>query len=77
MPPERAPKNPDSFAGKIEFAAAAKPGAYSITLSDGAWIDVIQGGRYLKPTAFTGVLECPGVERALSSTSGPSCSRFN
>jgi hypothetical protein len=70
MAPERAPKGADSYAGFIRFSAAAKPGLYKITLSDAAWIDVVQNGRYLKSVAHAGALECPGVRKSVKFAIG-------
>lgn len=62
-PPERAPK-PDTFAG---FGTVTIPsnGIYSISLSDGAWIDVLQNGNFLKPKAFSGVTGCDGIRKTV------------
>jgi hypothetical protein len=65
LPPERAPKDPASFAGLVKFAPAAETGTYTVTLAAGAWIDVIQDGTYLKPLAFTGALDCPHVRKSV------------
>jgi hypothetical protein len=65
LPPERAPKDPASFAGLVKFAPAAEAGAYAVTLAAGAWIDVVQDGAYLKPLAFTGALDCPHVRKSV------------
>jgi hypothetical protein len=51
-PPERAKDG--TFAGFARFKAAPKPGIYTISLSAGAWIDVIQDGHDLKPKGFSG-----------------------
>ncbi|HMK91134.1 MAG TPA: hypothetical protein VK446_16065 [Methylocystis sp.] len=64
-PPERAPKAPGSFGAKLDVAAPAKPGLYQITLSDDAWIDVVQGGARLKSAAFTGRKACPGLRKSV------------
>jgi hypothetical protein len=64
MPPERVPRNADSFAGKLEFAAGAAR-TYNVTVSANAWIDVVQDGRQLKSTAFTGNAGCKGVRRSV------------
>ncbi|HXM30620.1 MAG TPA: hypothetical protein VN919_00460 [Xanthobacteraceae bacterium] len=61
-PPERAPKNPDSFAGFLKLAAIPA-GVVQISLSRAAWIDAIQEGRYLKPAAHSGALDCPGIRK--------------
>ena len=40
-PPERAPKE-GTFAGFASFKATPKAGIYTISLSAGAWVDVVQ-----------------------------------
>ena len=64
-PPERDPKNADSYAGAVSFAAGSGSGKYKVTLAEFAWIDVIQNGQYLKPVAFTGAHDCPGVRKSV------------
>lgn len=64
-PPERAPKQPSGFAGYVDFAPPPIGGTYQVTLSAAGWIDVIQGGRHLRPTAFSGALDCPGVRKSV------------
>ena len=61
-PPERAPKNPDSFAGFLRIAAMPSS-VVQISLSRTAWVDAIQEGRYLKPAAHSGALDCPGIRK--------------
>jgi len=61
--PERAPKN-DTFAGYLSVAGTAA-GTYSISLSDAAWVDVVQGHRFLKARAHSGVQGCQGIRKVL------------
>jgi len=63
--PERAPKSPSAFAGHFALAAPAKAGAYRITISLGGWVDVLDGGAYLHPIAFTGAKDCEGVRKSM------------
>ena len=63
-PPERAPKE-GSFAGFTKIAAPAKAGIYTISLSSGAWIDVVQDGQFLKPVAFSGATDCEGIRKTM------------
>ena len=63
--PERAPKSPRSFAGHFTLAAPAKPGVHKITISSAAWIDVIDGGKYLRPMGFTGATDCEGARKSV------------
>jgi hypothetical protein len=64
LPPERAPK-PGSFGATLSVAAIDKPGLYEITLSDEAWLDVIQGDAPLKSVNFSGQKDCPGVRKSV------------
>lgn len=69
-PPERAPKDPASLAGSAAFAAASTAGKYRVTLPLAGWIDLVQDGAYLKPTAFTGALDCPNVRKSVEFAIG-------
>ncbi|HLL26858.1 MAG TPA: hypothetical protein VKT73_04320 [Xanthobacteraceae bacterium] len=63
-PPERAPKNPDSFAGTLKITEAPS-GIIQVSLSDSMWVDAIQAGSYLKPTAHSGARDCLGIRKVL------------
>ena len=73
MPPERKPRTEQWHGGMVRLPALAKPGIYQITLSDDAWIDVIQNGRYARSVGSTGRSDCPGraQERAARSRCQP------
>jgi hypothetical protein len=64
LPPERAPK-PGSFAAVLKLGAVDKPGLYQVTLSDEAWLDVVQGGAEVKSVGFSGQKDCPGVRKSV------------
>jgi hypothetical protein len=74
-PPERAPKNPDSFAGALKIAIAVS-GVVEVSLSGNAWVDAIQNGRYLRPTAHTGALNCPGIRKIVKFELQPGPATF-
>jgi hypothetical protein len=63
-PPERAPKE-GTFAGFASVKAAPKAGIYTINLSAGAWVDVVQDGHFLKPKAFSGATDCDGIRKTM------------
>jgi len=63
-PPERAPKD-GTFAGFTSFKTAPKAGLYTISLSAGAWVDVVQDGHFLKPKAFSGATDCDGIRKTM------------
>ncbi|MFT4118661.1 hypothetical protein [Bradyrhizobium sp.] len=62
-PPERAPKD-GTFAGFTSIKTA-KAGLYTISLSSGAWVDVVQSGHFLKPVAFSGATDCEGIRKTM------------
>jgi hypothetical protein len=64
LPPER-PLKPGGFGATLEVANIDRPGLYQITLSDEAWIDVIQGEAKLKSVGFTGQKDCPGLRKSV------------
>jgi hypothetical protein len=63
-PPERAPKE-GTFAGFTAFTSAPKAGIYTISLSAGGWVDVVQDGHFLKPKAFSGATDCDGIRKTM------------
>ncbi|MGX9429043.1 MULTISPECIES: hypothetical protein [Bradyrhizobium] len=63
-PPERAPKD-GTFAGFTSFKTTPKAGLYTISLSSGAWLDVVQDGHFLKPKAFSGATDCDGIRKTV------------
>jgi hypothetical protein len=63
-PPERAPKE-GTFAGFASFTTAPKAGIYTISLSKGGWIDLMQDGHALKPKAFSGATDCDGIRKTM------------
>jgi hypothetical protein len=63
-PPERAPKE-GTFAGFARFKTAPKAGIYTISLSKGGWIDLVQDGHALKPKAFSGATDCDGIRKTM------------
>lgn len=63
-PPERTPKD-GTLAGFASFKAAPKAGIYTISLSAGAWVDVVQDGHFVKPKAFSGATDCDGIRKTM------------
>jgi hypothetical protein len=62
--PERAPKD-GTFAGFASLKTVAQAGVYTISLSVGAWVDVVQDGHFLKPVAFSGATDCDGIRKTM------------
>ena len=75
-PPERAPKE-GTFAGFTSVKTAPKAGLYTISLSAGGWVDVVQDGHFLKPKAFSGATDCDGIRKTMKYelSAAPSCCR--
>jgi hypothetical protein len=63
-PPERAPKE-GTFAGFASVKGAPKAGLYTISMSAGAWVDVVQDGHFLKLKAFSGATDCDGIRKTM------------
>jgi len=63
-PPERAPKE-GTFAGFASVTKAPKAGTYTISLSAGGWVDIVQDGHFLKPKAFSGATDCDGIRKTM------------
>jgi hypothetical protein len=49
----------------LKISGLPKAGLYEITLSDEAWIDVVQGGASVKSSDFSGQKNCPGVRKSV------------
>ena len=62
--PERAPKE-GTFAGFASFKNAPKAGLYTVSLSAGGWVDVVQDGHFLKPRGFSGATDCEGIRKTM------------
>jgi hypothetical protein len=63
-PPERAPKE-GTFAGFVSFKSAPKAGIYTVSLSAGGWLDLVQEGHFLKPKAFSSATDCEGIRKTM------------
>jgi hypothetical protein len=61
--PERTPKD-DTFSGYLVITNVAS-GMYSISVSDVAWLDVVEDDHFLKAKAHSGVQGCQGIRKVL------------
>jgi hypothetical protein len=64
-PPERKPRTERWFGGAIRFPGLEKPGIYQVTLSEEAWIDVVQDDRYARSVGSTGRGDCPTLRKSV------------
>jgi hypothetical protein len=62
--PERAPKE-GTFAGFANIKAAPKAGLYTVSLSAGGWVDLVQDGHFLKPKGFSDATDCDGIRKTM------------
>ena len=65
LEPEGKPKPDRPLGAVISFGAVTAPGRYQVTLSDEAWIDVVQGDAYRPSLEFSGVHGCPGLRKSV------------
>jgi hypothetical protein len=70
-PPERAPKE-GTFAGFTNIKSAPKAGLYTVSLSAGSWVDVVQDGHFLKPKGVSGATDCDGIRKTMKYEIGAS-----
>lgn len=61
--PERAPAS-GAF-GATASLVVPPEGTIQISLSDEAWIDVVQDGKAVKLAAFSGIKTCPGIRKSV------------
>ncbi|MDX8511741.1 hypothetical protein [Mesorhizobium captivum] len=63
VPPQRAPAA-GTF-GATANVTVPPEGELQFSLSDEAWIDVVQDGHAVKSTGFSGVKTCPGIRKSV------------
>ncbi|MEO5759574.1 MAG: hypothetical protein ABIQ51_22280 [Mesorhizobium sp.] len=63
MPPEHAPVA-GTF-GALASVTVPPEGQLQLSLSDEAWVDVIQDGHAMKSVGFSRVKTCPGIRKSL------------
>jgi len=71
LPPERKPRTDQWFGGTVRFPAVKKAGNYQITLSDEAWVDIVQDGRYARSVGSSGRSDCPGLRKTVRFEMAP------
>jgi hypothetical protein len=71
LPPERKPRSDEWFGGIVRLPALGRAGIYQVTVSDEAWIDVVQDDRYVRSVGSTGRSDCPGLRKSVRLELGP------
>jgi hypothetical protein len=64
LPPERR-TGEQRFGGTLSIGGPEQPGIYQVTLSDNAWIDIVQDGRNARSIGNTGRSDCPGLRKSV------------
>jgi hypothetical protein len=62
--PRRAPKSTPAYGAELT-SLVTQAGTYQATLSEDAWIDLVQGGKVLRSSGFSGKTGCPGLRKSL------------
>lgn len=65
LPPERIPKSDDWFGGTVSFPALEQAGIYQVTLSEEAWVDIIQDGRFVRSLGSSRRRDCPSIQKSI------------
>ncbi len=65
LPPERMPRSDSSFGGTVSFPVVERAGIYQVTLSDEAWVDVIQDGRFVRSVGSSRRRDCASVQKTV------------
>lgn len=63
--PSHKPRNTPAYAGVFPIVPIQVDGPYNVTVSDEAWIDVVQNGKMLHQTGFTGAKGCHDVRKSV------------
>jgi hypothetical protein len=62
--PARAAKANPAYAAIVKLGP--EPAAtYQVTVSDGAWVDVVEGGEIVKQSGYVHRKDCPGVDKSI------------
>jgi hypothetical protein len=63
-PPGRSSKANPAYAAVLKLGV--EPAAtYQITVSNGAWVDVVENGELVRPSGYFRTKDCPGVNKSI------------
>jgi len=65
IPPERKPGVETARGGVFHVPAPVRAGVFQVTVSDEAWIDIIQDGRFTRAVGSSSRSDCPGVRKSV------------
>jgi hypothetical protein len=63
-PPGRAAKANPAY-GAIVKLGPQPAATYQVTVSGGAWVDLVEGGEIVKPTGYIRRNDCPGIDKSI------------
>ncbi|MCW6509170.1 hypothetical protein [Lichenifustis flavocetrariae] len=63
--PTHHPKHDPAYAGTFALPPIASADTYQVTLSDDAWVDVVQDGKIVKQVGFTGSHTCKAIHKSV------------
>ncbi len=67
--PGRAAKANPAYAAVIKLGPEPA-GTYQVTVSDGAWVDLVENGELVKQSGYVRRKDCPGVDKSIRFKSG-------
>ena len=70
-PPARKPKVDPAYAAVLTLPPVAKAGTFQVTLSEEAWIDLLQDGKDIRSSGFSGQPDCAGVRKSVKFAMQP------
>ena len=62
-PPER--MRSEGYGGFVTMKSLAGAGLYQVTMSEDAWLDVIQNGEFARSAGASGRRNCPGLRKTV------------
>jgi len=65
LPPERKSRSEHWFGGVISFGSVSRMGIYQVTLSEDAWIDIVQDNQFVRSVGSSGRRDCAGVRKTI------------
>jgi len=64
-PPETDPKSDQAYGAVIAVSNVPSTARYQVTLSDEAWIDILQNGAFAESVEHSGVKGCEGLRKSV------------
>jgi hypothetical protein len=62
--PGRSGKANPAYAALVKLGAQPA-GAYQVTVSGGAWVDLVENADIVKPSDYVRIKDCPGIDKSL------------